>query len=100
MSRAPIPSSKSGDFLKAKRQVCIYSFPRDSLLRFANCENKTLNETIEDIEIIRFLELGFKIRMIEVSQNPVAVDTEEDLARAKLIIDKSIKPKNMINPNK
>ena len=93
MSRAPIPSNKSGDFIKAKRQVCIYSFPRDFLLRFAQCENKTLNESIEDIEIIRFLELGFKVRMIEVSKNPVAVDTEEDLVRAKRIIEENIKQK-------
>ena len=35
MSRAPIPSNKSGDFIKAKRQVCIYSFPRDALLKFS-----------------------------------------------------------------
>ena len=95
MSRAPIPSSKSGDFLKAKRQVCIYSFPRDSLLRFAKCENKTLNESIEDIEIIRFLELGFKVRMIEVSKNPVAVDTKADLVRAKRIIEESLKAKTL-----
>jgi 3-deoxy-manno-octulosonate cytidylyltransferase (CMP-KDO synthetase) len=62
-------------------------------LRFAQCENKTLNELIEDIKIIRFLELGFKVRMIEVSKNPVAVDTEEDLVRAKRIIEKNIKQK-------
>ena len=86
MSRAPIPSNKSGDFVKAKRQVCIYSFPRDSLLKFANCSGKSPNESIEDIEIIRFLELGLKVRMVEVSDNPVAVDTEEDLLRAEKII--------------
>ena len=86
MSRAPIPSNKSGDFIKAKRQVCIYSFPRDSLLKFANCSGKSPNESIEDIEIIRFLELGLKVRMVEVSDNPVAVDTEEDLLRAEKII--------------
>ena len=52
-----------------------------------------MNESIEDIEIIRFLELGFKVRMIEVSKNPVAVDTEEDLVRAKRIIEENIKQK-------
>jgi 4-hydroxy 2-oxovalerate aldolase len=89
MSRAPIPSNKSGDFIKAKRQVCIYSFPRESLLKFANCSDKTPNESIEDIEIIRFLELGLRVRMIDLSENPVAVDTEEDLLRAQKIISGS-----------
>ena len=89
ISRAPIPSNKSGDFIKAKRQVCIYSFPRDSLLKFASCSGKTPNESIEDIEIIRFLELGLRVRMVELSENPVAVDTEEDLLRAQKIISRT-----------
>ena len=86
MSRAPIPSNKSGDFIKAKRQVCIYSFPRNSLLKFVSCSKKLPIEAIEDIEIIRFLELGFKVKMVELSENPVAVDTQEDLLRAEKII--------------
>ena len=89
ISRAPIPSNKSGDFIKAKRQVCIYSFPRDSLLKFASHCGKTPNESIEDIEIIRFLELGLRVRMVELSENPVAVDTEEDLLRAQKIISRT-----------
>ena len=30
MSRSPIPGSKDNSFSKAKKQVCIYSFPKKS----------------------------------------------------------------------
>ena len=86
ISRAPVPASKSGDFVKAKRQVCVYSYPRNSLLDFGKCNSKSYNENIEDIEILRFFELGYKIKMIEVSDNPVAVDTVDDLVRAEKIL--------------
>ena len=39
-------------------------------------------EFVEDIEILRFLELGVAVRMIMIEGSPMAVDTEEDLKRA------------------
>ena len=44
-------------------------------------------EAIEDIEILRFLEMGHLVRMVEVKGSPVAVDTPEDLERAKTLLD-------------
>lgn len=86
MSRAAIPTGKLNEFKKAKRQVCIYSFPREALLRFGEKKEKTSNENIEDIEILRFLDMGYSILMVDVNGSPVAVDTEEDLDRAKKIL--------------
>jgi 3-deoxy-manno-octulosonate cytidylyltransferase (CMP-KDO synthetase) len=40
-------------------------------------------EELEDIEVLRFLELGFNVSMIEVRENGLAIDTPEDLERAK-----------------
>jgi len=86
MSRSPIPINKKGSFISAFKQVCIYSFPRD-ILRVKNIyNNKTSVENIEDIEILRFLEKGFKIKMIKLSDTSVAVDTPADLKRVKKII--------------
>ena len=34
---------------------------------------------IEDIEILRFLELGWSVQMVELSGESIAVDTFEDL---------------------
>lgn len=86
MSRAAIPTGKLNEFIKAKRQVCIYSFPRDALLSFGEKKEKSCNENVEDIEILRFLDMGHSVLMVEVNGSPVAVDTEEDLDRAKKIL--------------
>ncbi len=77
-SRAGIPTNKKHQFIKAKRQVCIYSFPSNALYDFYEYGRKSKNEEIEDIEILRFLDLGHKVKMVEISKNPIAVDTKED----------------------
>lgn len=79
MSRAPIPGNKSLSFKKAWRQVCVYGFPKEALLEFANSAAKSPLEDIEDIEILRFLELGRDVRMIELSDDSIAVDNPEDI---------------------
>lgn len=82
MSRAPIPAGKSDRFSTAWRQVCAYAFPQNALLAFAAHPGKTPLEEIEDIEILRFIELGWEVRMIPMSELSVAVDNEEDIAVA------------------
>ncbi|MHC1727614.1 MAG: 3-deoxy-manno-octulosonate cytidylyltransferase [Syntrophobacteraceae bacterium] len=86
MSRAPIPGSKDAGFHGAMKQVCIYAFPRPALEAFAGVKERTLLEGVEDIEILRFLELGFEVRMIQVSESSVAVDTPEDLERVRKLM--------------
>ena len=86
MSRGPIPSNKALEFKKAWRQVCAYSFPRRALFDFANTKNKTPIESLEDIEILRFLEKGYKVKMIKLSNKSLAVDNNEDLEKAKIYL--------------
>lgn len=86
MSRAPIPSNKEQGFKKAWRQVCAYAFPREALNDFNSLNEKTRLESIEDIEILRFLELGWEVRMIELSNDSIAVDTPADIQRVKAAI--------------
>ncbi len=86
MSRAAIPSTKRFQFVKAWRQVCAYAFPRKALEAFSSHGSKTPLEQIEDIEILRFLELGWEVRMIALSSNSVAVDMPEDIERAEKAI--------------
>ena len=80
MSRAPIPGNKNGDFSKAWRQVCIYAFPFKSLKAF-NEVSKTLLEEIEDIEILRFLELNYDVDMLHLSNQSIPVDYPEDIKK-------------------
>lgn len=87
MSRTSIPGSKVDNFQKAWRQICIYSFPRNLLCEFAAMKKKTILEEIEDIEILRFMEMGYEVRMVSLSDISIAVDNPED-------VDKVIKRLN------
>ena len=82
MSRQAIPGFK--DVKNAPRnynkQVCIYAFTRNELRDFKNFGRKSRLEKCEDIEILRFLELGKKILMVETSGGSLAVDVPEDVA--------------------
>ncbi len=81
MSRSAIPGNKTGKFVKAWRQVCIYAFPYDALEAFAATPEKTTLEAEEDIEILRFLEIGFDVRMIELSTLSIPIDAPEDVEK-------------------
>lgn len=87
MSRAPIPSSKKFHFTSAYKQICIYAFTRSALISFKQTK-KTEFESKEDIEILRFLEKGLNIKMIKLSGKSFAIDTPQDLKKAKLFLKK------------
>ncbi len=80
-SRAAIPGSKKNNFIKAYRQVCIYAFPREELIKFGKKGGKTSLEKIEDLEYLRFLEMGTKLRALKMSRKSIAVDTRSDLIK-------------------
>ena len=86
MSRGPIPSNKKFVFKKAWRQICAYSFPKKALSDFTKIKNKTPIESLEDIEILRFLEQGYRVKMIKMSNKSLAVDNNEDLEKAKIYL--------------
>ena len=90
MSRAPIPTDKDHSFITAWRQICIYVFPKEALIAFGKRNKKTELEEIEDIEILRFLEMGYDVRMILLSSESIAVDTQEDLIKVEENINKSL----------
>ncbi len=81
MSRSAIPGNKEEEFVKAWRQVCIYAFPYKALFDFASTTTKTPLEEQEDIEILRFIELGFEVRMLPLSTTSIAVDTPGDVSK-------------------
>ena len=86
MSRAPIPSNKKNEFKKGFRQVCGYAFSRKSLEIF-DIKSKTYFESIEDIELLRFLELGVKVKMVEMSKKSIPVDVREDIKKVLFALD-------------
>ena len=79
MSRSAIPGNKAKNFVFGYRQVCVYAFPAEALKKFNQATTKTPLENEEDIEILRFVEMGYEVRMLELSQNSIAVDNPEDV---------------------
>tara|TARA_B100000700_G_C14937244_1_gene804968 strand:- start:130 stop:885 length:756 start_codon:yes stop_codon:yes gene_type:complete len=86
ISRANIPSNKMHKFEKAYGQVNIYSYPRKILMKKKIKNNKYFNEKIEDIEILRFLERGYKIKVILMKKSTQPVDVKNDLVKVRKIL--------------
>lgn len=78
MSRSPIPATKVGLSDNTYKQVCIYAFTKEQLEKFYKMK-KTLLELDEDIDILRFLEMGINVKMIETFGTTQAVDMPDDV---------------------
>ena len=78
-SRNPIPFVNLNKSCKSWRQVLVYSFPRVEVLKFYNMRKKTFLEEKEDIEILRFLEIGSQVKLVKMTNKSYPVDTMKDL---------------------
>jgi 3-deoxy-manno-octulosonate cytidylyltransferase (CMP-KDO synthetase) len=65
--------------------IGVYGFRKESLLRFAGLPAAELEKT-EKLEQLRYLENGIPIRMALVDFKSVAIDTPEDLEKAKTFL--------------
>lgn len=81
-SRQPIPVDRVQNWraLTIFKQVCIIPFRREALLRYASLEPTPLEEA-ESVDMLRFLEHGYKVRMVETEFDTYSVDTPEDLEK-------------------
>ncbi|MEM6321515.1 MAG: 3-deoxy-manno-octulosonate cytidylyltransferase [Bacteroidota bacterium] len=91
MSRLAIPGTKKNKprpktFYK---QVCIYGFSFDQLKAFYEFGKKGEIEFFEDIEILRFFELGIPIKMVETFSPSLAVDEPADVAKVEAFLKSS-----------
>ena len=84
-----VPKSKKDIFNKSHKQICVYSFPYKILCKYYGRNKiKTKNEKIEDIEILRLIDNGENVSMLELNDNIVSVDTKKDFMKAKKIFSK------------
>lgn len=86
MSRLGVPFNKSDKKVKHKKQVCVYGFTKKALELFSS-RSKTLNEQYEDIEILRFVDMGYKVKMKETFVDSIAVDIPEDIAKVEKFLE-------------
>lgn len=72
-SRAAVPATKESH-AASWRQLGLYAFSREELKAFEGFGRRAAVEQLEDVEILRFLELGTPVRMVELSGAGQAVD--------------------------
>jgi 3-deoxy-manno-octulosonate cytidylyltransferase (CMP-KDO synthetase) len=91
-SREPIPSNKKyNEKFSIYKQVCIIPFRREALIKYTKLDPTPLEE-IESVDMNRFLEHGFKVKLVESNYETLAVDTVEDLKK----VEKRMKKDSLI----
>lgn len=81
-SRSPLPYAAQDFFYQ---HIGIYGFQREVLEAFCRLEPSRLEKS-ERLEQLRALENGFRIRMVEIKEPTIGVDTPEDLARVEKLL--------------
>ena len=87
LSRADLPLSFKKSKNKILKHLSIISFLPKSLEKFS-ISKKTYLESIEDIELLRALELGMKIKSIKLKGDSFSVDVYDDYKKADLKMSK------------
>ena len=89
-SRAPIPwvrDTAGKIHVKYWKHQGLYVFQRDALLEYPTLPQGEL-ERIEQLEQLRWMENGWKIRVAEVEHDAVSVDVPEDVARVEKLLQR------------
>jgi len=89
LTRSTAPYPKGSIDYAYYKQVCVYGFTPAALKFYCDYGKKygkAKIEAIEDIEILRFIENGYKVQYIEVDSETVAVDTPNDLKKVNEIM--------------
>ena len=81
-SRAQIPFEFKEKNNYTKKHLSIISFKPHALKKFA-INKKTHLEKIEDVELLRALEIGIKIKALELKGDSFSVDVKSDYIKAK-----------------
>jgi len=87
-SRAPIPWVRDrGGPVHARhlKHLGLYAFRREALLDFPTFPQGEL-ERIEQLEQLRWLENGYRIRVVETEHDSIGVDVPEDIPRVEQIL--------------
>lgn len=79
------PGSEAESYKHALRHVGVYAFRRKALERFLALPASPL-EQAEGLEQLRALENGMTIKVLTIEEEPVGVDTPEDLEKVKHIL--------------
>jgi 3-deoxy-manno-octulosonate cytidylyltransferase (CMP-KDO synthetase) len=87
-SRAPIPwvrDTGSKILVRHMKHLGLYVFQREALLEYPTLPQGEL-ERIEQLEQLRWMENGWKIRVAEVEHDAVSVDVPADVERVEKLL--------------
>jgi len=84
-SRSPIPFHRGTNEVKTYKHLGIYGFRRKALLTFVRMPPGAL-EQAEQLEQLRALENGLKIRVVVSETNSIGVDTPDDATEVERLI--------------
>lgn len=87
-SRSPIPGGKDGKWdpsVNYYKHLGIYGFRREFLLQYPRLEPTPL-QLAEDLEQLKALEHGFKIKVAVVESEAIGIDTPEDIHKLKKLL--------------
>jgi len=85
-SRQPIPTGAIlAPRVRAWKQVCIIPFRREAVLRFAALE-PTPGEIAESVDMLRFIEHGTAVHLVESDEDSLAVDVQADVAPVEALL--------------
>ena len=85
LSRAAVPRSKKGEKVAYRKHLGLYGLSKEALLFFSGAERTSLEKT-EDIEMLRFLENGWEIRILDVVSESIGVDRPGDIAEVEAVM--------------
>ena len=85
-SREAIPSRKKfNGTIPMMKQVCVIPFRRDFLIEFNELEPTPL-EVVESVDMMRVLEHGHRVKMVETNFSSYSVDTQTDLDKVRVMM--------------
>ena len=84
-SRSPIPYNRSNSFNQYYKHIGIYAFRKKALMEFPKMFISEI-EKAEKIEALRFIYNDKKIKLLEIHNNIISIDTEEDFIEAQKFI--------------
>lgn len=82
LSRANVPFEFKSKSKYIKKHLSIISFKPEALEKYSRHVKTTL-EKIEDIELLRAIEIGLKVKTLELKGDSFSVDVAEDYQKAK-----------------
>lgn len=87
-SRSPIPSTYNPE--TAFRVLGLYGYRAEFLKKFADFSKTTLERQESGVEMLRVMEKGYKIKLIETEYCTIGVDLPEHIA----LVEKKMKENN------